>query len=120
MTELDKTPHKVHWVKPRKPSHEYRLVSTSGDCLVNAGFPPSTKAVINHTILPNVGDLVHCNNAIDTINGFIKQVKSFDDEVMLVGTNYEDPEKNFEFYATSYYGVVEMAFDVAGDIVYRR
>lgn len=118
--QLKKEPCKIHWCKPRFPSHEYTLRSISGKCLEAVGIPNGGKAVINHTILPEVGDLVHCNDALCTLNGYIKQVKSFDGEMMIVGTKYLDASKDFEFFCFEYYGVVEMVFDMLGNIVYRR
>ena len=120
MNETELKPCKVHWCKPRFPKHEWSLKSIQGICLEEIGIPSKGKAVINHTIKPKVGDLVWCNNAFCTIGGFIKQVKSFDGEEMLVGTRYLDHSKNFDFYCFEFYGVVEMVFDMSGDIVYRR
>lgn len=118
--ESDLEPCKVHWCYPRLPKHNYVLRSIAGICLEEVGIPDRGRAVINCTIKPKVGDLVHCNTKFCTINGYIKQVKQFDGEQMLVGTRYKDPSKNFDFYCFEFYGVVEMVFDVAGDIVYRR
>lgn len=120
MNETELKPCKVHWCEPRLPKHEWSLKSIQGICLEEIGIPSKGKAVINHTIKPKVGDLVHCNNEFCTIDGFIKQVKSFDGEEMLVGTRYLDHSKNFDFYCFEFYGVVEMIFDMFGDIVYRR
>ena len=113
-------PCNVHWCEPRIPKHEWQLASISGDCLEEVGIPNKGRAVINCTIKPRVGDLVHCNTEFCTINGYIKQVKSFDGEQMIVGTRYRDHSRNFEFYVFEFYGVVEMVFDMFGDIVYRR
>lgn len=120
LSDNDRIPHRVNWCKARKPEHEYELKTTIGECLERAGLPYKTKAVINRTELPNVGDLVWVDNSLGTIHGFIKRVKSFDDGVLLVETAYDDPNKDFMFYATTYYGVIEMAFDYLGDVVYRR
>lgn len=113
-------PCNVHWCEPRKPRHEWQLELIGGDCLEEIGIPNKGRAVINRTIKPRVGDLVHCNTEFCTINGYIKQVKSFDGEQMIVGTRYRDHSRNFEFYVFEFYGVVEMVFDMMGDIVYRR
>lgn len=120
ITKIKNTPCKVHFVKPRFPEHEYVLRAIHGICLEEVGIPSRGRAVINKTIRPNVGDLVHCNDAFCTINGYIKQVKSFDGEQMIVGTRYIDHSKNFDFYCFEFYGVVEMVFDMLGHIVYRR
>ncbi len=111
---------KVHWSLAKKPKHEYVLRSISGICLEEVGVPGKGTALINRTIKPKVGDLVWCNNSFGTINGFIKQVKSFDGEEMIVTTRYKDHSKNFQFYCFEFYGVVEMVFDSMGDLRYRR
>lgn len=120
MSVFDKTPHVVYWNKKKRDKRRYQLRGTQGECLVGAGLPSKTKAVINCTILPEPGDLVWVDNCVGTIHGFIKQVKSFENGQMLVTTNYEDPSRNFEFYATTYYGVIEFAFDMFGDLCYKR
>ncbi len=120
MKETELKPCKVHWCKPRFPGREYGLESIAGDCLEKVGVPKRGRAVINRTAKPVVGDLVHCNNELCTINGFIKQVKEFDGEYMKVGTRYLDESRDFDFYCFEFYGVVEMVFDMTGDIVYRR
>ena len=120
MAELKWERSKVYWCEPKKKKHEYELRSTSGNCLEEVGVPSRGQAVINRTIKPRVGDLVWCNNAMCTINGFLKQVKSFDGEEMVVQTRYKDHSKNFEFYCFEFYGVVEMVFDNFGDLCYRR
>jgi hypothetical protein len=120
MTQIELKPCKVHWCEPRLPKHEYGLKLISGICLEEVGVPDKGRAVINRTIKPRVGDLVHCNDEYCTISGFIKQVKSFDGEEMVVGTRYLDHSKNFDFYCFEFYGVVEMIFDMTGNIVYRR
>ena len=76
--------------------------------------------LVNRTIKPKVGDLVWCNNAFCSVDGFVKQVKENDGDTMIVQTQYIDPSKDFEFYVCEFYGVVEMVFDAAGDLRYRR
>ena len=119
MKETELKPCKVHWCTPRLPKFEYQLKSIGGICLEELGINGG-RAVINRTIKPKVGDLVWCNNSFCCLNGFIKQVKSFDGEYMIVGTRYLDHSKNFEFYCFEFYGVVEFVFDKMGNIVYRR
>ena len=113
-------PCKVHWCLSKKPKDDFELRSTSGICLEQIGIPGSGKAVINRTIKPKVGDIVWCNNSFCTISGFLKQVKYFDGEEMIVTTRYKDYSKNFSFYVFEFYGVVEMIFDNMGDLCYRR
>ena len=103
MKETELKPCKVHWCFAKKPKHEYELKSTAGSCLEEIGIPDRGRAVINRTIKPKVGDIVWCNNAFCTINGYLKQVKSFDGEQMLVGTRYLDHSKNFDFYCFEFY-----------------
>lgn len=117
-TELE--PCKVHWCFAKKPKHEYQIKSTSDNCLEEVGVPSRGQAVINRTIKPKVGDLVWCNNELCTIGGFLKQVKSFDGEEMMVQTRYIDHSKNYSFYCFEFYGVVEMVFDTFGDLRYLR
>lgn len=119
-SEFDKTPHDVYHFIPEKEKRTYELKHTQGDCLIGAGLPKKATAVINRTVLPKPGDLVWVDNSLGTIHGFIKQVKSFENGQLLVTTNYEDPSRNFEFYATVYYGVIELAFDTFGDLCYKR
>ena len=120
MAELKWQKCKVHWCFAQKPSHEYELRSIFGDCLEKVGVPSSGKMLVNRTIKPKVGDLVWCNNANCSVNGFVKQVKEYDGDTMIVQTQYVDQSKDFEFYVCEFYGVVEMVFDVAGDLRYRR
>lgn len=53
------------------------LEAIYGDCLEKAGLniPHKAYAIIDCSIAPKVGDLVHCNNSHGTVSGFIKQVK---------------------------------------------
>lgn len=120
MNELKWPQCKVKWIFAKKPTHEYELLNTAGDCLEEVGVPSRGRALVNRTIKPKVGDLVWCNNAYCFINGFIKQVKSFDGEMMIVQTRYTDKSKDFEFHVCEFYGVVEMVFDLAGNLRYRR
>lgn len=89
-----------------------RLESICGDCLEKAGLhiPHGGYAIIDCSISPKVGDLVHCDNRFGTIHGFIKQVKGFRGETVIVGTAYEDESKDYTFEASVIYGVVTEAF----------
>lgn len=111
---------KVYWCLKEDPKRQYHLESTTGECLEEVGIPNRGRAVINRTIKPKVGDIVWCDNQFGTISGFLKQVKSFDGEEMVVTTRYKDHSKNYEFYCFAFYGVVEMVFDNMGDLCYRR
>lgn len=120
MSELKWDRCKVHWCLSKKPHRDWQLKSTEGICLEEVGVPSSGRAVINRTIKPKVGDIVWCNNSFCTLGGYLKQVKSFDGEEMIVQTRYRDHSKDFEFYVCEFYGVVEMVFDSFGDLCYRR
>lgn len=114
------SPCKVQWCLAKQPKQEYELLSTCGNCLEEVGVPSKGRAVINRTIKPQIGDLVWCNNAYCTIHGFIKQVQSFEGDEMVVSTRYVDHSKDFSFYCSEFYGVVEMVFDMMGNLCYRR
>lgn len=64
---------KIYAPEPNKPFRSMRTIT--GDCLERAGLviPHDGNAIIDCSITPKVGDLVHCNNALITVNGFIKQ-----------------------------------------------
>lgn len=117
-TELK--PCKVHWCLRDEPKKRFQLKDTGGICLEEVGVPEIGRAVINRAIKPKVGDLVWCNTEFCAIGGYMKQVKSFDGEEMVVQTRYKDHSKNFEFYVFEFYGVVEMVFNSFGDLCYRR
>lgn len=120
MAELKWPQCEVHWCHAKKPIHEYELRSIGGDCLEAVGIPDRGRMLVNRKIKPTVGDLVWCNNAFCSINGFVKQVKEIHGNTMIVQTRYKDKSKDFEFYVGEFYGVVEMVFDVLGDLRYRR
>lgn len=120
MSELKWERCKVHWCLRDEPKKRIQLKETTGICLEEVGVPSSGKAVINRTIKPKVGDIVWCNNSFCALGGYMKQVKSFDGEEMIVQTRYKDHSKDFEFYVFEFYGVVEMVFNEMGDLCYRR
>ena len=85
-----------------------------GKCLEKLGlrFTNGTGyAVLDCTIKPKIGDIVHCDNTFGTIHGFIKQIRDIKDGVYIVGTAYEDSTKDFEFEASIIFGVVTYVFD---------
>lgn len=111
----------IYTPKEGKPSR--CLKSIHGDCLERVGLviPCKGRAIIDRSIKPKVGDLVHCNNRIITISGFIKQVKEFKGDTVIVGTAYMDESKDFTFEASEIYGVVTEVFCKAtGKQVYLR
>jgi hypothetical protein len=120
MAELKYPQCKVIWCFAKKPAQEYELRPIKGDCLEEAGVPNRGHMLVNRTIKPKVGDLVWCNTAYCSVNGFIKQVKAFDGDTMIVQTRYKDKSKDYEFYVCECYGVVEMVFDIVGNLCYRR
>lgn len=100
-----------------------QLKSIKGDCLEKAGLriPHGGWAIIDCSISPTVGDLVYCDNEFGTIHGFIKQVKEFRENTVIVGTAYEDESKDYTFEASVIYGVVTEAFcKLFGRQVYNR
>lgn len=100
----------IYKPKPGKPARSCR--SIVGDCLEKAGLkiPHGGRAIIDCSITPKIGDLVHCNNKICTINGFIKQVREFNGETVIVGTAYMDEKRDYTFEASEIYGVVTEVF----------
>ena len=102
---------------PRKMEYIY------GQCLEKAGLiiPRGAIAIVDCSITPKVGDLVHCDNYLGTCHGFIKQIKEFGDDFVIVGTSYLDESKDFKFEAYTIYGVITEAFDkLSGKRVYCR
>lgn len=101
---------RIYTKEDRKIFREMR--SIYGDCLEKAGLkiPHEGYAIIDSSITPKVGDIVHCNNSLCTINGFIKQVKEFKGDTVIVGTAYIDESKDFTFEASEIYGVVTEVF----------
>lgn len=93
----------------RTPRTLHRI---NGDCLEKAGLhmPHGAYAIVDCSISPKVGDLVHCDNHLGTIHGFIKQVKEFRGDTVIVGTQYEDESRDYTFEASVIYGVVTEAF----------
>ena len=97
---------------PSNKGYSRCLKSISGDCLEEAGLriPHGGRAIIDCSIEPRIGDLVWCDNEFGTVHGFIKQVKEFDGETVIVGTAYKDKSKDYTFRASEIYGVVTEAF----------
>lgn len=94
-----------------------------GQCLENAGLiiPHGAIAIVDCSITPKVGDLVHCDNYLGTCQGFIKQIKELRDDFVIVGTSYVDESRDFTFEAYTIYGVITEAFDkLSGKRVYCR
>lgn len=111
---------KFHMCETKKAKHTYQLRPIGGECLEEVGVPSKGHALINCQREPKVGDLVWCDNYMGTIHGYIKQVKSIDGDEMIVQTRYKDKSRDFEFYACAVYGVVEMVFDILGDLRYKK
>ena len=94
-----------------------------GECLEKAGLriPNGAIAIVDCSIAPIVGELVHCDNYLGTCQGFIKQIKELGDDWIIVGTSYLDESKDFTFEAYTIYGVITEAFDkFSGKRVYCR
>ena len=99
------------------------MVSICGECLERAGLkmPHGARGIIDCSIVPRVGDLVHCDNNFGTIHGFVKQVKEFRGDTVIVGTAYEDESRDYTFEASVIYGVLTEAFCYLwGEQVYCR
>ena len=112
---------RIYTPEEGKPPRKFRYIS--GDCLEGAGLkiPHGGYAIIDCSISPKAGDLVHCNNELGTVNGFIKQVKEFRDDTVIVGTSYIDQSRDFTFEAFEIYGVVTEVFcKLWGKQVYLR
>lgn len=108
---------------PNETRPPRRLAPIVGECLERAGLriPSGANAIIDCSIVPKVGDLVHCDNRFGTIHGFIKQVKEFKGDTVIVGTAYEDESRDYTFEAFVIYGVVTEVFDkLFGKRVYYR
>lgn len=113
--------NKTTFVRSSRPEAEVMLLKIEGDCLEGVGVPPrGCTAVIDRTITPVIGDLVWCRKVEGSISSYIKRVKSYEDDRLIVGTAYIDSRKDFEFFATSFNGVVMYVFDGDGYLVYRR
>lgn len=109
--------------KPEKGKPSRKLAGIYGDCLEGVGLimPNRGKAIIDCSITPRVGDLVHCDKNIDTICGYIKQVKEINGDTIIVGTKYLDESRDYTFKAGFIYGVVTEVFDAAtGRQIYKR
>lgn len=101
---------------------EQTLKSIYGDCLEGAGIiiPHRGMAVVDHTIRPEVGDIVICRKHRAANSAYCKQVKSIG-ETVVVGTCYLDKSKDFTFEAEAICGVVVQVFDcLCGKTVYKR
>lgn len=109
--------------KPERRKSPRTAEYIHGECLEKAGLiiPRGAIAIVDCSITPIVGDLVHCDNCFGTCNGFIKQIKEFGDDFVIVGTSYLDESKDFTFEAYTIYGVITEAFDkLSGKRVYCR
>lgn len=101
---------------PERRKSPRKMEYIHGNCLEKAGLiiPHGALAIVDCSITPRVGDLVHCDNYLGTLQGFIKQVKEFRDDFVIVGTSYMDESKDFTFEAYAIYGVITEAFDKFG------
>ena len=102
--------NRIYTPDEKRPPRKMRHIH--GDCLEKAGLhiPNGAYAIVDCSISPKVGDLVHCDNYLGTIHGFIKQVKEFRGDTVIVGTLYEDESRDYTFEASVIYGVVTEAF----------
>ena len=98
---------------------EYKS-SYSGECLEAAGLPARGETICNALEKPVVGDFVACEPVISRTTKYIKQVRSIDENGVVVGTKYKDPGKDFSFMAGRISGVVMEVIDDSGKTVYKR
>lgn len=113
---------KTIYETPTKKSREKTIEYLTGDCLEDMGLfiPNNGIAVVDHTIRPEIGDLVICRKNRDALNAYCKQVKSIGD-VVTVGTCYVDKSKDFTFDAEVISGVVIQVFDkLFHSLIYER
>lgn len=90
-----------------------------GDCLEDIGvvIPKGGIAVVDRTIFPRVGDLVICCRKVGSLNEYLKQVFSFDTQI-IVGTRYTDKTRDFTFKAVEIRGVVRYIMDENRKIIW--
>lgn len=119
--EADANENKTIFIATSRKAAEITLKPIEGDCLEALGVPSKNcRAVINRTIPPVIGDLVWCRRKRDSLTSYIKKVKSYEKDRLIVETAYADSHKDFEFFAPFLLGVVEYVFNGDGDLVYRR
>lgn len=81
-----------------------------GDCLEGIGIPDKGIAIIDTGAKPKVGDIVWCNRMTGAINTYLKQVVEVGDAV-IVSTRFKESEKDFQFPAAEFLGVVKTILD---------
>lgn len=103
-------------------SHHSQMITEDrvyGDCLEDIGIiiPNGGIAVVDRTIFPRVGDLVICCQKVGVLNEYLKQVFSFDKEI-IVGTRYKDKTRDFTFKAAEIRGVVRYVMDNNRNVIW--
>ena len=111
--------------REKENKYRYRVEKIYGNCLEGAGLimPKGAFARIDRNPKEvKEGDFVHCLNAPGAIAGsYIKQVSKIFDDVVIVKTNYKDPNKNFDFVAAEIMGLVTDVYDLeSGERIYKR
>lgn len=97
-------------------THTYR---THGDCLERRGIPDPAYITVDRTMIPRVGDLVHCARLAGAITTYVKEVREVGDDI-IVGTRYADSDRDYTFTAAELLGTVIAATDNEGNAVYKR
>ena len=100
-----------------------RIEKVYGDCLEAVGLviPDGGIAIVDTTIFPEIGDLVHCKKVRGALSSYIKQVKSIDGSIITVGTAYLDKSRDFQFIAEEVIGVITECYDTfRHNLVYDR
>lgn len=99
-----------------------KLLNVHGDCLEGIGIKAPRYVILDKSITPKVGDIVHCHKDMNYLNSYIKQVKSYNSETgqFVVGTCYADSSKDFSFIPEKIHGVITEIYDGDGFLVYER
>lgn len=90
-----------------------------GDCLAAIGIPSEGIAIIDRDESPRVFDVVWCNNTICAIGGYLKEIVQTGEKA-IVHTRYEDPSRDYQFYAQEIYGVVLRVLNNDRHVVWER
>lgn len=91
-----------------------------GDCLEAEGIPSSGIVKLEHGTEVHVGDIVHCTKYAGMISSYLKKVLEIKNGLIIVGTAYVNPEKDFSFPAAEILGVAVEVMDDNRNVVWRR
>ncbi len=115
----------THLTELRDPKKRFHMRKIYGDCLegepVYLVMHRKGVAIIEHGLVPRIGDLVHCSSVSGQLGGFIKRVESINNGIYTVGTCYVDKSRDFSFEAAEIFGVVKEVYDeLLGNRIYCR